>query len=49
MTVGKNARGFLANVAPQSLFIDDHLHNIKRAENVLHIFLAEVNDMHRNS
>ena len=34
----------LANVAPQSLFIDDYLMNIKHA-GVLQLCLAEINNM----
>ena len=35
---------FVANVAPQSLFIDDYLINVKYAEDVLHLCSAEVNN-----
>ena len=35
---------FFANVALQSLFIDNYLINIKHGENVLGLSLAEVNN-----
>ena len=35
---------FLANVAPQSLFIDDYFIHIKHTENVLYLCLAEVSN-----